>query len=92
MIYKQVSFIEAADRWLDRHRDISELKIINIVRYRSGEITEKDDGTYVIRTTTIVHGKPIDLFIKARDRVTEILIEVLVMKIHSGHLDDIDSF
>lgn len=92
MVYKQVRFTETADLWFYRHRHISPLKVASIAKYRSGEVFEKTDGCYVIKTTIIDHGKLSDLYIKTREVGDEIIVEIIVLKIHLGYVSDITLF
>jgi hypothetical protein len=88
MQYKQVRFSETVHEWLERHKDVSDLKIMNIAKYKSGEIIQNKDGTYTIRSGLTYHGKFNDLWLKIRERDREILIEIIVIKIHLGYLQD----
>ncbi|MCW3989321.1 MAG: hypothetical protein NWE88_04515 [Candidatus Bathyarchaeota archaeon] len=92
MPYIQVRFSETVHEWLERHKDISDLKIMNIARYKSGEIIQNKDGTQTIKTGIVYHGKPTDLWLKIRERDREILIEVIVIKIHLGYVQDPNHF
>jgi hypothetical protein len=84
--YKQVRFSETAHEWLECHKDVSDLKIMNIAKYRSGEITPNKDGTLTIKSGIIFHGKYTDLWLKIREREGETLTEVIVIKIHLGRV------
>jgi len=92
MRYKQVRFSETAHEWLEGHKDVSDLKIMNIAKYKSGEIIPNKDGTYTIKSGIIFRGKYNDLWLKIRERDREILIEVIVIKIHLGYLPDPSEF
>ncbi|OGD52704.1 hypothetical protein A3K81_01075 [Candidatus Bathyarchaeota archaeon RBG_13_60_20] len=92
MPYKQIRFSQAAYEWLERHKDISDLKIMNIAMHRSGELTLNKDGTYTLKSGIILHGKYTNLWLKVREREGETLTEVIVLKLHLGHLRDSAKF
>lgn len=92
MRYKQIRFTESVDRWLSRHRDIKAIKILNIVRHKSGELFYNDNCTYTIRTGVVFRGKNTNLYIKVKENKKELILDVLVKKIHIGHLTDLTVF
>ncbi|MBL7168348.1 hypothetical protein ISS40_06705 [Candidatus Bathyarchaeota archaeon] len=92
MRYKQVRFSETAYEWLEGHKDVSDLKIMNIAKYKSGELIINKDGTYTIKTGIKYHGKYTDLWLKVREKDRKILIEVIVIKIHLGYVQDPTKF
>jgi len=92
MRYTQVRFSETTHEWLERHKDVSDLKIMNIAKYKSGEIITNKDGTYTIKAGIIFRGKYTDLWLKIREKDREIIIEVIVIKIHLGYLQDPTQF
>ena len=92
MPYKQVRFSETAHEWLEGHKDVSDLKIMNLARHRSGEIIPNKDGTHTIKSGIIFRGKHTDLWLKIREREGEMLTEVIVIKIHLGRVRDPTKF
>jgi hypothetical protein len=92
MRYKQVRFSEATYEWLERHKEISDLKIMNIAKFRSGELTYNNDDTITIKSGIVHHGKYSNLWVKIREREYGILIEVIIIKLHLGPLPDLNRF
>jgi hypothetical protein len=78
----------AASEWLNRHKFVSEEKILTIVRHKSGRMTENEDGTITIETKIIHQGNPLSLFIKILERARVAYDEVLIIKIHLGYLNE----
>lgn len=59
---------------------------------KSGEIHYNKDGTYVI-VTGIKKGRTIiEINIKVKEEENKIIVELIVIKIHAGHLNDISKF
>jgi len=88
-----IRFSQVADSWFIGHRWVHPSKIKSIVLHKSGELFHQKDGCKVLITGITNNGKPVKIYIKFRETHEPYLIDVLIIKIHAGHITrKIDDF
>ena len=83
---KLIRFSSLADSWFTGHRWVKPSKIKSIVYHKSGEIYHQKDGCQVLLTGINNKGKPVKIYITFRETEEAYLIDILVIKIHAGHI------